>query len=95
MSVAAPPTSQRPNHVGTRFEAGGVREVAGTAATADERRLTQREIENLRVIVGFCVAVVVVVVDGIISSAGVVRICSSRECFGVWWCGSRTHAKQN
>ena len=41
MSVAAPATSQRPNHVGTGFEAGGVREVAGTAATADERRLTQ------------------------------------------------------
>ena len=48
------------------FLAGGVREVAGAAATADERRLTQREIENLRVIVGFCVAVVVAVVDGII-----------------------------
>ena len=53
-----------------------MREVAGAAATADERRLTQREIENLRMIVGFCVAVVVVVVDGIISSAGVnVLVC--------------------
>ena len=67
-----------------------MREVAGTAATADERRLTQREIENLRVIVGFCVAVVV---DGIISSAGVVRICSSRECFGVWWLAGLTQNK--